>query len=277
MKGLARIVGIAGVCALLLLGGALLFLNSILHYALERGGSVALGTATRVDSVRVQPLAGRLDVRGLQIDNPPGFDEPPFLSLGEGWIELDLASLRKERIVFPRIEIHAASVHLQRVDGRTNYAAILDNLAGGAGDAVPAEQEEPSGGGFVIEELRITNVKAHVALIPRTGGLTEMDLEVPEIRLANVGSDSGESIFGQLSAIVVQAVLNAVVTRSAGLPLALTRDLTARLDAIPGMGALTGAVGRTPRAAVETAEQLLEDAASTLLRGLRREPKPDPE
>ncbi len=104
-----------------------------------------------------------------------------------------------------------------------------------------------------------------------------MDLEVPEIRLANVGSDSGESIFGQLSAIVVRAVLNAVVKRGANLPLALTRDLTSRLDAIPGVGALTGAMDRTPRAAMGTAEQLVEDAASTLLRGLGREPKPDRE
>ena len=40
-----------------------------------------IGSATRSESVLVQPLTVRLVVGRLLIYNPPGFDEPPFLSL----------------------------------------------------------------------------------------------------------------------------------------------------------------------------------------------------
>ncbi len=262
MRRLVRVLGIALVLTLLALGAVLLFLNQILGYAAARGGSLALGTSTHVDSVRIRLFAGTLDLRGVRIDNPPGFDDPPFLSLDRGRIALELGSLRGDRIVLPHIEIEGVGVHLQRKGGRTNYTVILEHMAGHpgpGGEAEPAVQAQAGGGDFVIEKLRIADVNAHVALVPRTGGLTEFDVVVPTIELENLDARAQVGgLFGELTAIVVRAVLTAVLKSGADLPAAFTRDLAAGLNALPGpVGSVTGAIGRVGVTAVEQTENLL--------------------
>ena len=261
------------------LGAVVLFLNPMLGYAVARGGTLALGTSTHVDSVRLHPFAGTLDLRGLRIDNPPGFDEPPFLSLDRGRIALELGSLCGDRIVLPQIEIEGVGVHLQRKAGHTNYAVILEHMAGGPDQGGEAESpaHEPSGGGaFVVEKLRITDVNAHLALVPRSGGLAEFDVRVPEIEFDDLGAQTeAGGLFGDVTAIVVRAVLTAVLKSGADLPAAFTRDLAAGLSALPAsVGSVTGAIGRAGVSALEQTENLLVDpggaaaGAASKVRGL---------
>jgi hypothetical protein len=210
---------------LLLLGTLFFFVDRIVAGAIEQGGEYALGVETDVGFVSVRPIAGRFGLGGLTVSNPDGFETSHFLQLEGGELELRLRSLTDDPIV------------------QTNYGIILDHIGGfeSSGDDV-AEQGATN---VVLEEVVIGDVAAHVQLLPVAGKLSAVDIEVPDIRLQNIGS-GGEGV-PQILAVLTRAVLESVVSQSGNA--AFAGDLRGRLEGVEEMGtrALEGIKGLIPR------------------------------
>jgi hypothetical protein len=262
---------VAALAVLVLLVGAVLFyLGPLLARAIERGAGSALGVETSVDSVRPGLLSGRLELSGLRVANPTGFASPDFLRLREGRVAVDFASLRADTVEIPELALEGIELHLERkVGAGTNYGAILDHLRSleTAEASKPAEAsagDEAPGKKFVIRELRIQDVAARLRLAPELGRLTELDVEVPEIRLQNVGSGAEGGVrLEELCGLIVRALLDAVVRKGGDLG-AMGRDLQLRLR---GLDRLAGGVAGGLKAAGEDSPQL-EERAGQVLRGL---------
>jgi hypothetical protein len=272
MRLLSRAVLVAVIVVVIVVVGAVAYIDRIADAAIERGATAALGVDTELSSVSLGLLSGDFGLSGLRVANPPGFESPHFMRLGQGELKLPLTTLLDDPVVVPRLALSGIEVSLERSKGRMNYAVILSNLSGPSKDAPSAEPESGEGRGFIIQELVIRDVKAHGKLDAMGAKLSEFDVEVPEIRLRDIGSASGAGIpIEELVGVVTKAILQAVA--GSRLPGDLTRELRGNL-------AQLGTVGiEVPTSLSELEGQLDSEAQRNLLKGvggLLQKKKPGP-
>ncbi len=234
IRWLAVLVLLAIVAALLLV----VFADHAAKVAIEQGGTYALGTPTALDRASIGVTTGRFGLDGLTVRNPEGFKDPNFFFLKSGELDLSMKTLLSDKIEADKLELDGLDVVLARnSDGKTNYDAILANLKklqgpeDPKGGAKPKPSETPSKPGkqFLIHEVVISNISAHVD-VPALG---RTNVTVPMVRLSNVGSDQSMS---ELIATITNAVLQAIVS-SAGniLPADFLKDLSSKLPNLSGV------------------------------------------
>ena len=254
---LAVVLGVIGVLALFF------FVNPLLKQGVEQGGTYAMGVDTRLENIDLGLFSGQLDLSGLQVANPEGFRAAHFFELGSVEVAVTLPSLLADTVQVPLIELKKIELHLEEENGKKNYAVILDNLKKlSSSEPEPGSQpeeekkEEKPGKGFVIKTLTISDVTVHADWAGQT-----LRVNVPEIPLSDIGSESeGGVVLAELSGIIIEAILRAVVENAANLfPAGLLTDLDQGLAALGKLGNYTtGAVTEVTAAAAEA----LEGAAS---------------
>jgi hypothetical protein len=239
--------GLLALVALLLVAvGALwLYLDEATQTVLERGGEAALGVATSVGHVSVRPLSGRIEIERVRIANPPGFSDEPFLALETGRVEIALGSLSSDIVVLPSIELRGVALRLEKQGRRANYDGLLARDADDASDGT----RDGGGRGVVVRRLSIDGVTAHLDAEIVPGTFRAMQVRIPRIVLDDVGGETaGGVLASELSRLVIDAVLVALVREGVALP----RQLVARVGRLPldvvgeagalskGLGALLG-------------------------------------
>lgn len=116
-----------------ILGGAILYLvrnlDSIVEAAIEKYGTIAAGTAVRVETVGIQLKEGRGTVKGLTVSNPPGFSNRNIFTLGETSLALDTGSLTSDLPVIEEIRIGEPALLFEvNGSGKTNLDALKKNV-----------------------------------------------------------------------------------------------------------------------------------------------------
>ena len=158
---------------------------------------------------------------------------------------MSLGSLNKPTVELPHLKLDTIDVRLEKKDGQTNYNTILENLkkVSGSGDETKPAPKPTEGEGkkFVITDLSIRNVTVHVDLLgggDALGALTKVTIPIDEVKLQNVGK-TGSGVggtgvsMGELTGIIVQAVLAAAVEKGKGLiPGDILGDLSGRLASL---------------------------------------------
>lgn len=252
MKTLLKLVlWLGGGLVLLVIVGlviAFMSINSIAKAGIEKGGTWAMGVPTTVSSVSVG--WGDFGLKKLNVANPSGYSDKPFLNLGSGDANVKMNSLREPLVEIPKVELADIAVRLEKKDGKANFDTILDNIAKVQG----GKSSPPSGGDekrFVIKELTLNNVNVHYELVGTSsnpiGGVINntvgkagtFDIPVGDIKLTNVGqSGIGKSgaTLGDISGVIVQAVLSAAAEKGGGiLPADLMGDLKGKLGSLKSL------------------------------------------
>lgn len=230
------VIGVAALALLLVIGVvvALMFINSIAKAGIEKGGTYALGVPTTVKSVDISLLGGTFAMSGFNVANPPGkYKTADFMGLGQTKVAISLASLNKDVVELPELTLENLTLNLEKTADGANYRVIMDNLAklqgtgGGGTKTEPASTD--SGKKFVINKLRVRNVKISAQLIGAPGAVgqvlndaTSANVTLDEISLDNVGKTgsgvAGSGVtMGQLISIITQAVLSAAADKAGGL------------------------------------------------------------
>lgn len=234
-------IGVGVLVALLVLViAAFIYLDRITQRAIEVGATYATGVETTLGSANLAPFYGELLLQDMVIANPPGFKSDHFLSLGRGEVAVTLPTLMQEQVVIPRLHLDGLSLNLEKHDGQANYQVILEHLKQLRGQ--PQEQQADSPGKrYVIEEVVVTDVVVSAAVLPSIGEPKALVVRIPQIRLTQVGSDSsGGVVMSQLSGVLMQAVLESVITQAGqALPAAITDGLRSGME---GLGQLGGFV-----------------------------------
>jgi len=280
----ALLIGTAAVAALVVgtLVVVVIYLDAIARGAIERGASYALGVETHVASTRIGLLSGSFSLVGIEIANPPGFEEASFLRVGKARLDLDMATLREQIVKVPELAIQGVEVDLDKRGGQANYAAILDNL-GRFESKEPAPARDPGTAPerrFVVQRVAIRDVEAHVRAV-EVGPVGKIDLVVPEVVLQDVGGGGEGLTAAQLSGVVVKAVLASLAKAGVGLPGGIASALSGRLGRLakvsielPEGGGLrdaaTGAAGAGAEAARDAAGRVLGAGRSALDAGKRK-------
>jgi len=279
MRMLIRL-GLAGF-ALLFAALAAFFVSfdRIAGASIERGASYALGVDTQVGFIRVGFLTGTLRIGSLRIDNPPGFESKRLLELGDARLEVSLNSLQQPVVEVPSFALEGVTVSLEKAQGASNFGKVLANLERfeRSGSPPPGEAEEAgSAKRFVVHEVVIRDVSAHVEHTEGIGALGAIDVTVPEIRLANVGAHNAKGVvLSELTNILMKAIFQAIVKQGTNLPDFLAADLRHGLAGVSGVpiqmiGVATGAVTQKLPGSLDESAQKLGGEAQKALDGVGR-------
>jgi hypothetical protein len=211
-----------------------LWLDTIAKEAVQRGGTYAMGVDTTVDKVSLRPFAGQLQMQGLNVANPKGFNGAHLMQTGTFELELVPSSLMDKTIVLKKFELDGLDMYIDQQMPRSNISVIMDNLKK-LGDEKPKDQKPSEGKNYRVDLITIRNVVAHVKVLAGP----ELTIKIPEIQLKNVTGDNAAGVaLPVLVARILPAILAAVLEQGKGV---LPPDLAAALRG--DVSALTAQLG----------------------------------
>ena len=152
---------------------------------------------------------GRAPSRGLTIANPEGFSKANALEIGEMHVAINAASVLTDTVEISRVEIRSPHVLYEAGARGTNlqtiarHAGAEEKREAKAENAQKAEGKTGAGKKVVIRELIISDGRATMAL----SGLGGATMVLPEIRLTNIGRDSGGVSFAEAAEVVLDVLL----------------------------------------------------------------------
>lgn len=164
-------------------------LNSIIAKVIEDQGSKVASVDVGVTGVDVSLKDGRGTLAGLTVANPEGFDGKRAFGLGEITVDLDLGSVRKDPFVVDEIVVREPVVQAEFLEtGSLNLDVLRKNIQSyvpsGDGDDEQGSDRKIRIKSFIFEEGRV-EVDASAL------GLESRSLDLPAIRLTDIGGGSG--------------------------------------------------------------------------------------
>ncbi len=253
MKRLLKLVAVLVILLVIGVVAAFFFIDRLAKTAVERGSTYALGVETTLESADVRIFKGEFDMGALHVSNPEGFKTPHFLTLDDGGVAVTLGSLREEIIELPTLHLTGIDINLEKQAGKSNYKVILENLKR-LSEGKPADAESKTR--YIVREVSMRDINVHVDVLPIGGEATRLHLDIPEITLTDVGSDTGKGVLmSELSGIIVKALFAAILQKGGDL---LPGDLTGEL------GNALAAVGDLGSFGAKVADELLHGVGEGL-------------
>ncbi len=189
---------------------AVIYIDNVAKAGIENGGKYALGVDTTVEDVDISLRKGQMEVRQLKVANPEGFSSPHLMNTASFNAQVDTGTVFSDSITVNHFLLDGLDVHIERQDGKSNIEAIMENI-----EKLKSGEEKPEDAGdkpttkVKIDQMRITNVKAHFHLF---GSDKAIRVEVPEIVLDGLSSDDPEGVaLPELMRRVFPAILSAVL------------------------------------------------------------------
>jgi len=224
IKWVIRLALVVVVLLIVLAISGVVYIDSAARRAVEVAATRSLGVDTKLGSMSVGIATSSVTLGDLEVANPAGYTSPHFLKLDSGKVAVSLNTLMKDQVVVPELTLEGVDVYLEKKDGKANYQVIMDNL--GLDQPVPPEEQKK----YIINELNLKNITVHASLLPVGGSLTNTKIHIPEIKLKDVGSDTGGGILlGDLTEVIVKAIMQAIVDKSGELPATIVAELGAGL------------------------------------------------
>jgi hypothetical protein len=235
MKLLIKLVAVLVVVLIVAVVAVALYIDVIARNAVERGATSALGVETTLGSANVGIRTGEFSMRELRVANPQGYDTEHFLTLDDGLVAVAFRSLMEETVELPHLTLAGIDLNLEKKAGKANYDVILENLKDE--ESAPADAD---GKKFIIRQVTVSDITVHTALLPIGGDLSKLDLEIDEITLSDVGSETeGGVVLSELSGVLIKAIFMAIVQKGGDLiPADILNGLTDGLSGLASLGEL---------------------------------------
>ena len=145
------------------------------------------GCDFRLESFRLNPFTGRLQLVEAHLANPRGFRQPEAFSVATVRVDVAVGSLFSSTVHVREIAIEGAFVGYDSQNGTNNFAAILANVEAktGPSEKTPtgAEGKEGAGKKVVIDRFRLAGTRVNLGMLP---------LAIPTIE------DTGGATFGEV-------------------------------------------------------------------------------
>jgi hypothetical protein len=217
MRKLSKVIGTAVLVIVIVVVVVViavgLFANTALKAAIESAGTSALNVKVMLDGADLSVMSGKLGLRNLVINNPPGYEHPRLLELQDAKIAVQLKSLLGNAIKIKDIKLDGVKLVLEQKGLSNNLHDIIKMMPS---QEKTAEQAEPSGRKLHIDNLEITNVTAMVKLLPVPGKEDTITLTLSPIKMTDLGSDNKLDL-AALSGKIIMAIAGGVAQQGAGI------------------------------------------------------------
>ena len=239
-KILTWVVVLIVVLLVALIVGFSLFGAGMIKTTVEKVASSTLGVPVTVKSIDLSILSGKVGIKGLVVNNAPGYANPTLLELGDGVVSLDIHSLMSDTIKIQLIKLDDTKMTIEQKGMTNNLNEILDKLPKGEKEAAPAPKTEGAGKKLTVTKLEITGTNVNVKLLPIPGKSDTVSMKLDPIVMENLGTDSKLSV-AALVAKVMSVLATGIAKQGAGiLPDDMVKDIGSTLGktADLGMGAV---------------------------------------
>jgi hypothetical protein len=216
MSLLKKILAGTALLGLVVLVVSYFYLGSIIKKGIETVGPKVTRTTISVGAVTLSPFSGKGRIRGLKVGNPTGFKSENALQMKDFKIHIAPGSLSTN-------VIHVRSI---LIDGPeiTKEGANLDTLQRNVQsfvpqDSAPTEKKSPPKK-VIIDDLWIRDAKVHVEMLGKM-----MTVPIADIRLKDLGKDSGGISPAQATSRALGSVLSGVASGMAGVGRSVTNEV----------------------------------------------------
>ena len=227
MKRLVKILAGIIIVVAILAGLSHLYLGHAVKAAVNQVGPRVLGVPVELDHAAIHLLRGKVDLAGLRIGNPKGFDTPQLMTMQSLSVDLDVASIMGDTVTIRHIHINDPEITFEQNLTGNNLGALLKNLEQpekkpAQEEAPAAEKTEPDAGApgkkVVIEDFQLRGAQVNVSL----PGMSDKSIPVPlpPVVMTDIGKESGGASLPDIIARVVKGVMGSVtkaVAASAGV------------------------------------------------------------
>ena len=214
-----KVLLITAAVILILIVVLMLSLGQIIKAGVNTAGPKLAGVPIHLDGVVVNPLTGMVRIKGLVIGNPEGFNTPSAMELNDFQLKIKMSSLFSQTIEIEKILIDAPQITYEKSLKSSNLSTLQANLtpppAGKPSPAAPEAKPEAKKGAakkVIIDDFQLNGAKVNVT-ITALGG-KKFTLPVPDIKMKDIGKNSGganpaeviSEVFNSISKAVVEAV-----------------------------------------------------------------------
>jgi hypothetical protein len=175
--------------------------------AIERHGSALTGTSVDVDGVDLALSAGRVDLAGLTVGNPRGYDTDYAVRIGSAAVELDIGSLAGAVPVIEELVLDGALINAEQRGAASNLTDIEQHATAPSGRAPAGDP-----GRIVVERFRVRS--ARVLLTSEHLGTPE-ELPLRDVVVENIGSAAGGVTYSEAAEAMLLPILAAARSAAA--------------------------------------------------------------
>jgi len=232
---------------LLIVGALAVFLSSnplgrLVKLAIEEFGPKMTQAEVSVGAVNISATDGEGSIAQLKLGNPKGFKTPHALKADRIALSLEPSSLAKDVVLIRSIALNGPHISYEKnSNGLSNFDVILRNVEQYLGVSGKDKSRDENSGDqkkMIIESLSIRNAKVSYS------GLLDVDLDLPDIELRDIGKKSG----GVDASHLAQAILSEL---NAQMLKTLTKSLS------DGVNAVTQSVGAAADSAKKSFKGLI--------------------
>jgi len=198
------LVGLATAVALRYGAGRL---DGAVASAIERHGSALTGTRVDVDGLDLALSTGRVDLDGVTVGNPRGYDTDYAVRIGSAAVELDIGSLAGAVPVIEELVLDGALINAEQRAAASNLTDIQQHATGSSSEPPAAEP-----GRIVVERFRVRNARV---LVTSEHLRTPEELPLRDIVVENIGSATGGVTYSEAAEAMLLPVLAAARSAAA--------------------------------------------------------------
>jgi uncharacterized protein involved in outer membrane biogenesis len=214
-----KVLLIAGAAILILIVVLMFSLGRIIKTGVNTMGPKLAGVPVKLETAVVNPLTGMVQIKGLVVGNPVGFNTPSAMELGDFKLKIKMSSLFSEAIVIEEILISEPQITYEKSLKSSNLSTLQANLTSTAAEtpapAAPEAKPEKKKGEakkVIIDAFLFDGAKVNVT-ITALGG-KKLTIPLPPIHMQNIGRASGgakpveviSEVFNAISKVVFEAV-----------------------------------------------------------------------
>lgn len=215
-----KLSGLQIFAIILIIIGAVLFVvswraESIITAVVEKAGTKTLGVNVALDSTTLKMFAGSVEMKGLVVDNPEGYQNPTLLEAGKIHVDADLTTLMQgDTFVMQKVHLDEITVTLEQKGFTSNIDQVVKNAKSQMPEDKPGDQPagEPKKPGKKVEvtELQLTNINVRAKFMPTPGTMDTLEFKLAPIEMRDLGKDKAMDA-AELTAKVMMAIAMGII------------------------------------------------------------------
>ena len=236
LRSISLAVVIVVVVILLVIG---FFIDLALEVGIETAATKTLNVGVSVSDVDLSILRGSLSLKGLSINNPPGYQHDKMLVLNKAKVSINTMSLLSDVVKIKEIKLDGIELVIEQKGLSNNLNEVIKAIPSKPKDEkAPEEVEEKpqkAGKKLQIDTLEITNVTVKAKLLPIPGKADTVTLKLAPIKMKDLGKKEHVDV-AALSSKILLAITEGVAKQGAGiLPKDMIGSVKGELKRLEGL------------------------------------------